>query len=149
MSEVFLDTNVLVSCIDTTRRLHREAFALIDRVRGGELKAFISTQVVGEFYVSLTKSYRGLKAPLSAEEAGEELEALLGSGLFTILPVTPGVVSRAVTLSVQKGIRGVKFWDVVIVATMLESGLSTLCTENLRDFKGFSDVVKVLGPGDW
>ena len=148
MSEIFLDTNVLVSCIDTTRRLHREAFALIDRVRGGELKAFISTQVVGEFYVSLTKSHGGLKAPLSAEEAGEELEALLGSGLFTLLPVTPGVVSRAVTLSVQKGIRGIRFWDVVIVATMLEGGLSTLCTENFRDFKGFSDVVRVLGPED-
>ena len=49
MGDVFLDTNVLVSCIDTTRRHHAEAFELIRRVRRGELRVFISTQVIGEF----------------------------------------------------------------------------------------------------
>ncbi len=126
MNRVFLDTNVLVSSMDTTRKFHEEALGLVTKVKGGGLEAFISTQVVGELYVSLTRSYGGSEAPLNPAAAEEELDALLGSGLFTILPVTSGAISRAVTLSAQKGIRGVKFWDTVIVATMLESGIPAL-----------------------
>lgn len=149
MGDVFLDTNVLVSCIDTTRRHHAEAFELIGRVRRGELRAFISTQVIGEFYVSLTRSAGGVSPPLTPEEAGEEVRALINSRLFTVLPVDGDVIIRAVRLASSRGIRGVRFWDVVIVSTMLENGLSVLCTENEGDFGRFSDLVRVIGPEGW
>jgi len=149
MGDVFLDTNVLVSCIDTTRRHHAEAFELIRRVRRGELRVFISTQVIGEFYVSLTRSMGGVSSPLTPEEAGEEVGALINSGLFVILPISGDVIVRAVHLSSARGIKGVRFWDVVIVSTMLENGLSVLCTENEGDFERFSDLVRVVGPEGW
>jgi len=37
----------------------------------------------------------------------------------------------------------VRFWDVVIIATMLENEIPILYTENSKDFKKFKDLVIV------
>ena len=149
MIEIFLDTNVLVTCIDTTRNFHAEALLLIDEVKRGVLNAAISTQVVGEFYVSITRSAGGVCAPLTSEEAEKEVDSLLRSGVFKVLPVTPAIIKRAVELSSSRGISGVRFWDVVLIATLLENGLKTLCTENVKDFRKFEDLIEVVGPEGW
>ena len=77
MNKIFLDTNVLVSSIDTTRTNHKKALRLIEKIKRKELQGFISTQIVGEFYVSLTRIFGGIGAPLSPEEAKEEIEQML------------------------------------------------------------------------
>jgi len=143
MNKIFLDTNVLVSSIDTTRTNHKKALGLIEKIKRKELQGFISTQIVGEFYVSLTRIFGGIKAPLTPEEAKEEIEQMLSSGIFIVLPVTELALRKSLILSSKKGIKGVNFWDVVIIATMLENGISILYTENLKDFKKFTDVVVV------
>ena len=144
MSRVFLDTNVLVSSIDTTRANHKRAINLIEKIREEEFQGFISTQIIGEFYVSLTRSFGGIKAPLSPDEARKEIEEMLSSRIFIVLPVTEAALrKKALNLCAEKGIKGVKFWDVVIVATMLENEISVLYTENTEDFKKFKDLVIV------
>ena len=143
MSKIFLDTNVLVSSIDTTRVNHKKALRLIGKIKKKELQGFISTQIVGEFYVSLTRIFGGIEAPLSPEEAKEEIEQMLSSGIFVVLPVTELALRKGLILSSKKGIKAVNFWDVVVIATMLENGISILYTENLKDFKKFTDVVVV------
>ncbi len=143
MSKIFLDTNVLVSSIDTTRVNHKKALRLIGKIKTKELQGFISTQIVGEFYVSLTRIFGGIEAPLSPEEAKEEIEQMLSSGIFVVLPVTELALRKSLILSSKKGIKGVNFWDAVVIATMLENEISILYTENLKDFKKFTDVVVV------
>ncbi len=143
MNKIFLDTNVLVSSIDTTRTNHKKALRLIEKIKRRELQGFISTQIVGEFYVSLTRIFEGIEAPLTPEEAKEEIEQMLSSGIFIVLPVTELALRKSLILSSKKGIKGANFWDVVIIATMLENGISILYTENLKDFKKFTDVVVV------
>jgi len=143
MSKIFLDTNVLVSSIDTTRINHKKALRLIEKIKKKELQGFISTQIVGEFYVSLTRIFGGIEAPLSPEEAKEEIEQMLSSGIFVVLPVTELALRKGLILSSKKGIKGVNFWDAVVIATMLENEISILYTENLKDFKKFTDVVVV------
>ncbi len=143
MSKIFLDTNVLVSSIDTTRANHKKALRLIEKIKRKELQGFISTQIVGEFYVSLTRIFGGIEAPLTPEEAKEEIEQMLSSAIFIVLPVTELTLRKSLILSAKKGIKGANFWDVVIIATMLENGISILYTENLKDFKKFTDVIVV------
>ena len=138
-----MDTNVLVSSIDTTRINHKKALRLIEKIKREEVQGFISTQIVGEFYVSLTRIFGGIEAPLSPEEAKEEIEQMLSSGIFVVLPVTEFALKKSVILCSKKGIKGVNFWDVVVIATMLENEISILYTENLKDFKKFTDVVVV------
>ena len=138
MNKIFLDTNVLVSVIDTTRTNHKDAIQLIEKIRKEGIEAFISTQILGEFYVVLTKNIGGIKAPLSSEEAMKEIEEMLSSGLFTVLSVTESILRKSVILSSERDIKGVRFWDVVIIATMLEKEIPIIYTENLEDFKNFN-----------
>ncbi len=143
MNKIFLDTNVLVSAIDTTRANHKKAIKLIEKIKKNEYQAFISTQIIGEFYVSLTRSLGGIAAPLSPDEAGKEIEEMLSSEMFTVLPVTEVIIRKSLILSAERGIKEVKFWNVVIIATMLENRISILYTENLKDFKKFTDIIVI------
>lgn len=68
---------------------------------------------------------------------------MLSSGTFTVLPIIELILRKALTLCSNEGIKGVKFWDVAIIATMLENGISILYTENLKDFKKFTNVVVI------
>jgi predicted nucleic acid-binding protein len=120
MNKVFLDTNVLVSAIDTTRVNHKKAIWLIEKIRKKEIQAFISTQIIGEFYVVLTKNIGGVKSPLSPDEAKREIKEMLTSEIFVVLPITEAIMRRSVVLASQRNIKGVKFWDVVIIACLKE-----------------------------
>ncbi|OAG27041.1 PIN domain-containing protein [Thermodesulfatator autotrophicus] len=148
MNKIFLDTNVLVSAIDTTRKNHKKAIKLIEKIKKNTYQAFISTQIVGEFYVSLTRNFGGINAPLSPDEARKEIEEMLFSGLFIVLPVTEDILRRCLALCSEKDVIGVRFWDVVIIATMLENKIPIICTENLKDFRKFEDLVTVKDLGD-
>ena len=143
MNNIFIDTNILVSAIDTTRVNHKKAIELIEKIKKEEFQAYISTQVIGEFYVSLTRSTRGINVPMTVYDAKIEIEEMLSSKIFTILSVTGNIIRKAVSLCAEKKIKGLKFWDVVIVATMLENEISTIYTENLEDFKKFGDLIKI------
>jgi len=68
---------VLVSAIDTTRVNHKKAICLIEKIRRKEVQSFISTQIIGEFYVSLTRSFGDINTPLTSKEAGKEIEEML------------------------------------------------------------------------
>jgi len=48
-NRVFLDTNILVCSVDTTRKNHQKALYLIQKIKEKELVGVISTQIVGEF----------------------------------------------------------------------------------------------------
>ena len=143
MNKIFLDTNVLVSAIDTTRENHKKVISLIEKIKEKEVQGFISTQIIGEFYVSLTRSFGGINAPLTPEEAGKEIEEMLSSGIFTVLPITELILRKALILASDKGIKGINFWDVVVVATMLENEISILYTENVKDFKKFNQLITI------
>jgi len=143
MNKAFLDTNVLVSSIDTTRKNHKKALSLIQKIKGEGFSGFISTQIVGEFYVSLTRGSGGMESPLSPKEARDEILQMLSSHIFVVLPITEFISREALNLSFEKEIKGVRFWDVVIVATMLENKISTLYTENARDFREFANLIEL------
>jgi len=143
MNKAFLDTNVLVSSIDTTRKNHQKALSLIQKIKDKEFSGFISTQIIGEFYVSLTRGSGGMESPLSSKEARDEILLMLSSHLFAVLPITEFISRQALKLSFEKEIKGVRFWDVVIVATMLENKISTLYTENARDFRECADLIEI------
>jgi len=147
MDRAFVDTNVLISAIDTSRERHQQAFRLIQRVKNEELEAFIFTQILGELYVALTRKTGRDELPLSPKEAQAEVSSMVSSGLFTVLPVTEFVMRKAIDLSSRRRIGGVRFWDVVIIATMLENDIHALYTEDVKDFRRFDDLVETRTPG--
>ena len=44
---------------------------------------------------------------------------MLASEMFVVLPITEAIMTRSIVLASQTNIKGVKFWDVVIIATIV------------------------------
>ena len=131
-AKVFLDTNVIVYAFDDRdRRKQARAWELL-REAGRSGRSIISTQVLQEFYVIVT---RKLSRPLPEDEAERAL------GLLAKLPVvqvdTPMILS-AVRTSRQEQL---SFWDALIVRAAIEAGCSELLTEDLQDGRQFGSLV--------
>jgi predicted nucleic acid-binding protein len=133
---VFLDTNVLVYLFDQdtpqkrdqARRILQDA-ALIDDL-------VISTQVLQELYVTVT---RKLKRPLAEADA---LTAVRSFGQLATVQVDTPMIERAIEFSQQHRI---SFWDALIVQAALEAGCNRLLTEDLHG--GWSiDRLRVENP---
>jgi predicted nucleic acid-binding protein len=119
----FFDTNVLVYVFDRdspdrSRKAHE---LLREHVASGGL--LISTQVLQEFYVTVT---RKLARPLPEETALAALQRL------AILP-TVQVDSRLVleAASRSQALR-LSFWDALIVQAAIDGGATHLLSEDLQ-----------------
>ncbi len=134
--KVFFDTNILVYLFDAGAAVkQRRCRELIEsHTRAGE--TLLSTQVLQEFYVAVT---RKLATPLEPSVAYEALREL--AVLPTVRVDIPLILS-AVQLSRQ---RQVSFWDALIVRAAIEGGASTLYSEGLQHGQLF-DTLTVQNP---
>lgn len=122
--KAFFDTNILAYLHDEDspgkRRIAREL--LSSWFPTGRM--VISTQVLQELYVVLT---RKLRPPVPSGEALEELERF-NMGAKTV-GVTPELVFEAVRIQIENGI---SFWDALIVSAAAHSGCRVIFTEGLN-----------------
>jgi predicted nucleic acid-binding protein len=120
----FFDTNVLVYMFDVDEPTKR---AVAQQVFGEETvagRAVLSTQVLQEFYVAVTRRLaRPLPSP-EAEQATRHLAAL------TIVPMDVAMVLAAVARSRRMHF---SLWDALIVEAALAGGAARLYTEDLQD----------------
>ena len=122
----FVDTNVLVYAFDDdSPRKQRAARELLHEEAG---RLVLSTQVLSEFFVTVT---RKLARPLSTVGAIEALDALCE------LPVQAfgaDIVRAAVRRSARSQ---VSYWDALIIETALAAGTTVLLTEDLQHGQRF------------
>ena len=120
----FIDTNVLVYAFekgDSARK--RIAQALMSELIA-EDRLRVSTQVLQEVFVTLT---RKVKQPCSTEEALGVLEDLTA---WPLMVVDYEAIRAAIELTGQACL---SFWDALIVVAAARSGASVLYTEDLND----------------
>ncbi|MBK1706033.1 hypothetical protein CKO40_16085 [Halochromatium glycolicum] len=118
---LFLDTNVLIYLFDNDEpRKQRIAQALLRE----SAEPRLSTQVLAEFYVTVT---RKLARPLAPERA---LQAVDEFRVFPVAAPTPEQVQQAIRRSIDAR---VSFWDGLIIETALAEGAHRLMTEDLQD----------------
>lgn len=129
--KVFFDTNILVYLFDTgAPAKQRQARSLLDRhTRAGE--TLISTQVLQEFYVAVTRKLATALEPELAYEAVKELAVMP-----TVRVDTPLILS-AIQLSRE---RQLSFWDALIIRSALEGGASRLYSEDLQHGQMFETL---------
>jgi predicted nucleic acid-binding protein len=119
----FFDTNILVYAFDRdspdrSRRAHE---LMREHVTSGGL--LLSTQVLQEFYVTVT---RKLARPLPEETALAALQRLAS------LP-TVQVDSRLVLEAASRSrVLQLSFWDALIIQAAIEGGASHLLSEDLQ-----------------
>jgi predicted nucleic acid-binding protein len=121
---IFLDTNVLVYLYDedTPEKQARSASLLEEHGLAGSI--FLSTQVLQEFYVTVT---RKLARPLSGELA---LLAVKSLDKFPTVGIDVSLVHAAISFSQNHRI---SFWDGLVVQAALQAGCTRLLTEDLHD----------------
>ncbi len=133
---VFVDTNVLVYLFDADDPTKQEtARSLMDRL-AKEATIVVSTQVLQEFYVSVT---RKLAEPLPSQHA---MEATRGLSTYRVVQLDPSMIFAAIALHEKEK---TSFWDALIVRAALESGCELLMSEDMQHGRRFEDL-KVDNP---
>ena len=134
--KVFLDTNILVYAYDKHYpKKQRKAQAVLREGIATE-SAFISSQVLGEFFVVVT---RRIKHPLSAAEA-QKIIAMLG--VLYAVDVDFSLVNCGIEIHARYGI---SYWDSLVVAAAERAGCARLLTEDLSHGQKYNGV-KVENP---
>jgi predicted nucleic acid-binding protein len=133
---VFLDTNVLVYVFDGDAREKQTAAAAILAEAGRSGLHVVSTQVLQEFYVTVT---RKLARPLAHADAQKAVAAL------TALPVAQVDSASVLAAIARAGSRKISLWDALILQSALESGCTTLLSEDLQHGQTI-DGVRIENP---
>ncbi len=120
----FVDTNVLVYAFDrSSSPMKRVAQRLINRLMD-EDRLRVSTQVLQELFVTLT---RKVSKRCSSDEALAVLEDLTA---WPLMAVDYAAIRAAVGLAGQAKI---SFWDALVVVAAARTGAAVLYTEDMND----------------
>ena len=121
--KVFVDTNILVYAHDTSSGSKglkaREILLDLWESRRGVL----STQVLQEFYIVVT---RKIPKPLEPGRARDIVESLLH---WDVVVNDPEAVLEAIDLSEKHGL---SFWDALVVQAAVVAGAEVLLSEDLN-----------------
>ena len=139
-AHIFFDTNILAYSLDKTDEAkHKRAVDLMESVFDGKLVGYVSNQVLAELYRVLT---RKVKTPLAESDAKTFILGIVESNNWVKLNYSAQTLKLAMELSSQSA---VSIWDAIISATMLENSLSSLYTENTKDFEKIAGI-KAVNP---
>lgn len=131
----FFDTNILVYLFDAkTPEKQATARSLWDRACR-EAEPVLSTQVLQEFFVTVTKTVKqGLPISIARDAILEFTH------ISEVVPVTLPVIVSA-TQRVEAS--GFSFWDSLIVESAIDCGARRLWTEDLQDGQSFGELTIV------
>jgi predicted nucleic acid-binding protein len=133
---VFLDTNILVYLFDADDPAKQRCVQDLLSNRELRTRLILSTQVLQEFYVSVT---RKLAAPLDPEAAFQAVQGL------TALPVVQ-IDPPLILLAIQRSRKvKVSFWDALILEAALAADATFLYSEDFQDGSIFGRL-RIVNP---
>ena len=132
----FFDTNVLVYLYDNDapEKQARARRLLTEAAEQGRM--LLSTQVLQEFFVCVT---RKLAVPLPVDDAERAVRRLAA---FPVVQVDAPMILAAISASRKNGF---SFWDALIVQAAIQGGATTLYTEDLQHGQDVEGV-KIVNP---
>lgn len=135
---LFVDTNVLLTATDESRRQHADALRFLNAAgeEGRHLAA--SGQVLREYLVVATRPVAVNGLGLSTADALSNVSAFLR--LLVVCDESEKVSRQLRALVQRHGLRGKCIHDANVVATMKVHGIPKLVTQNAADFKAFADI---------
>lgn len=120
---VFIDTNILIYAHDSDAGRKRELASVILVELWQSRRGTLSTQVLQEFYVNVT---RKIAHPLDREVASEIVER------YAAWRPIPGDYELLLSAFQMERRFSLSFWDAMIAAAAVRSGAKTLLTEDLQ-----------------
>ncbi len=125
-----IDSNILVYAFDKDEKdKNLTAKQIVERIFNGEIKIFLSTQNLSEFYYNVTKK---INKPLEIIEAREIISDLVSLSNIKIIKINKNTILNAIEISIAYK---VSYWDSLIASVMKENHVYDIITENDKDFK--------------
>lgn len=119
----FFDTNILVYLFDSDAGEKREMASAFFQKETSAGRALLSTQVLQEFYVVVT---RKLQEPLEPEVAEGVIRDL---SFFPVVTINSNDILSAIGRSRKMVL---SFWDALIIETAIKGGAAKIITEDLQ-----------------
>jgi predicted nucleic acid-binding protein len=120
--KTFVDTNILIYAHDLdANEKHLAAKTVLDELWANRT-GVISTQVLQEFYVNVT---RKLKKPLTKKVA----RTIVNTYMIWSVDITPAEIAAAFRIEDEARIG---FWDALICAAAVKSGAERILSEDLN-----------------
>lgn len=119
--KTFVDTNVLIYAHDVDAKAKHEAAKAILHELWSERAGVLSTQVLQEFYVNVT---RKIPRPISKESA----RLFVSTYMIWCLEMTTAEISSAFRIEDEH----IGFWDALIIASAIKSGAVRILSEDLN-----------------
>jgi predicted nucleic acid-binding protein len=121
--KVFLDTNILVYAHDLDAGIKHQVAVKIVKDMWNHRTGVLSTQVLQEFYMTLTKK---IGSPIPPLEAREIIRSYIS---WEIMENTATSVIRASEIEEKHHI---SFWDALVVVAAYNSKVDKILTEDLN-----------------
>src|SRR3954452_520515 len=128
--KAFVDTNVLIYAHDADAAAKHDIAKRVLQKLWSERTGTLSTQVLQEFYVNVT---RKIASPLSKKSA----RAVVSSYAIWCVDMTSEEVSAAFQIEDEAHIG---FWDALIVAAAVKAGADRILSEDLSPGQTISGV---------
>lgn len=132
MSErIFIDTNVAVYLFDKDSPEKQKKARNIFSEKKNRGNLVISTQVIQEFYVVVTKK---LSNPLDPQTAYKAVQNL---SVISVVQIDTEMILKAITTSQKDTI---SFWDSLIIQSAIVGGAKKLYSEDLQHGRKFDNL---------
>mgnify|MGYP006290418399 CR=1 FL=1 len=132
--KVFVDTNILIYAHDLDAGEKQKVASKLVQKAWEQRNGIISTQVLQEFYVNVT---RKITPPLSKIEARKLLK---NYSAWDVQIITPDLVLEASEIEEQHQL---SFWDSMIISAARNGGAAQLLTEDLNHGQEIENIVIV------
>ena len=135
-----LDSNILIYAYDSTEKeKHVIAKNLLAECWKRNKIYALSVQNISEFFVVTTKK---ISNPIKPDEMKANIQDIITFSNFNILNINKNSVLSAIEISSNNNL---SYWDALIASVMKENGISTIVTENDKDFNKITGL-KVINP---
>ena len=128
--KAFIDTNVLIYAHDVDAAAKRDIARRVLQELWSERTGTVSTQVLQEFYINVT---RKIASPLPKKSA----RAVVSSYAIWCVVMTPEEISAAFQIEDEAHIG---FWDALIIAAAVKAGADRILSEDLNPGQTISGV---------
>ena len=125
--KALIDSNVLVYTYSEDSIKKAAAVKLLSECFKGDKKFCIALQNIGEFCSVSIKRYKA-----DPYDTNTIAQSLLASEHFLKVHYKESTFFAAISMVSDFRLQ---FWDAMLASTMLENGVSTIYTENTKDFK--------------
>ncbi len=136
-----VDTNILIYA--TLSSDDRFSIAQNILLKSKKADLCISVQNLAEMYPNLTGPK--MKVSDDASTAHAKIESIASLDHLTVFPITLSIIQEALKICSQYNITRQNYFDAQLAATMLINNISTIITENEKDFRLYKNI-KVVNP---